>query len=443
MNSLILLAAFTAVLFYVYQLSQHVILGFVSLLGVELFNFTFGTDQALLAGFHIDPLDFIGICLLLAGCIRTARNMNRLHASRLIALAYIALLTVSIVRGFVTYDLKSVANESRGLVPSIVGMLYFLTAPTDAKSMRRYTWLYLCFGMALCVVAILATAGLNVGGTAWAKAGDLAGLEGRVLPSDAAAAIATCVFLSLGLVRAAKRKWVYWVMPVIFLVFAIYLRHRTVWMMLAAGIVALPFLDGKMFRRLVPTLAVGAALFAGLVVFGQSLPGGVNANQFSDSAQNEGTFLWRLNGWKELVLDDEQTFLTIVIGKSAGSGYHRIDPITGQSLEVSPHSEFVARYLRTGVIGTTCIIFFITRPFTRLHTLGNVDNAAVYPSVSSWTIAVLMIAVFGITYGIGSISFALLGICNAVISNPESMRAGVNAEVDVWPLSVHSNAAII
>ena len=66
---LIGLAVLTAVLFYVYQLSQHVTLGLASLLGVELLNFTFGTSQGLLSGFHIDPMDFIGICLLLAGCI--------------------------------------------------------------------------------------------------------------------------------------------------------------------------------------------------------------------------------------------------------------------------------------------------------------------------------------------------------------------------------------
>jgi hypothetical protein len=153
MLPLIILAAIMAVVFYVYQLSRHVLLGFFSLLAVELLSFTFGTSQGLLAGFHLDPMDFIGICLLLAGCIRTARNMNRLHVSRLLALVYIALLTVSIVHGLVTYDLKSVANESRSLVPSVTGMLYFLTAPTDAKSMRRYTWLYLSFGIALCIVA--------------------------------------------------------------------------------------------------------------------------------------------------------------------------------------------------------------------------------------------------------------------------------------------------
>jgi hypothetical protein len=81
------------------------------------------------------------------------------------------------------------------------------------------------------------------------------------------------------------------------------------------------------------------------------------------------------------------------------------------------------------------VIFFIMRPFTRLRALGRLDKAAVYPSVSSWTIATLMIAVFGVAYGIDSVSFALLGICNALISSPQPMQnsAIVMSEEDAVP----------
>jgi hypothetical protein len=444
MLPLIILAAIMAVVFYVYQLSRHVLLGFFSLLAVELLSFTFGTSQGLLAGFHLDPMDFIGICLLLAGCIRTARNMNRLHVSRLLALVYIALLTVSIVHGLVTYDLKSVANESRSLVPSVTGMLYFLTAPTDAKSMRRYTWLYLSFGIALCIVAILATVGLNVGSSAWAG-GDLQteqAAEGRALPSGAAAGIATCVFLSLGLGRSPKQQWLSKLMPTIFLVFAIYLRHRTIWIMLAVAIAVLPFVDGKLFRRLLPTIAIGFVLLAGFVVYGQALQGGVDVNQFSDSAQNEGTILWRIDSWKDLVLGEEQTLQSVLIGKSAGSGFHRLDLATGRSIDVAPHNEYITRYLRTGVIGAVCVMFFLIRPIKRLRALGRSDKMAVYPSVASWTISVFMIAVYGVTYGIDAHSFALVGICNALISSREPTLTGADRATSVWSLSMNSGSTI-
>lgn len=435
MNSIILLAAFTAVLFYVYQLSENVTLGLISLLGVELLNFTFGTSQGLFGEIHLDPLDFISICLLLAGCVRTARSMDKLYASRLIALAYIALLAASIARGLMAYDMKSIANEGRGLVPSLIGMLYFLTAPTDDKSMRRYTWIYLYFGMALCVVAMLATAGLDVGATAWAHVASLSdeGLNGRALPASGAAAIASCVFLSLGILRVSPRTLLTKLMPAIFLVFAVYLRHRTVWMMLIAGIVTLAFIDKRLSRRLVPALAVGAALFVGLIVFGQSFQAGVGLDQFSESTSNEGTLQWRLTGWKDLVLDDEQTLQTVTIGKSFGTGFHRLDAMSGHSIDVAPHNEYITRYLRVGLLGATCVAFFVLRPFTRLWAIGRLDKTAIYPSVSAWTVVVLMIAVFGLAYSIDFHSFALLGICNALISNPQSIRAGSDAEVAPWP----------
>jgi O-antigen ligase len=212
--------------------------------------------------------------------------------------------------------------------------------------------------------------------------------------------------------------------------------------MLAVAIAVLPFVDGKLFRRLLPTIAIGFVLLAGFVVYGQALQGGVDVNQFSDSAQNEGTILWRIDSWKDLVLGEEQTLQSVLIGKSAGSGFHRLDLATGRSIDVAPHNEYITRYLRTGVIGAVCVMFFLIRPIKRLRALGRSDKMAVYPSVASWTISVFMIAVYGVTYGIDAHSFALVGICNALISSREPTLTGADRATSVWSLSMNSGSTI-
>ena len=413
MISLIALAGMAIGLCYIYLLSRHVVLGLISLLGAELFSIAFGINSQQLGGIHVDPLDAVSICLLVAGIVRTSQTLRSINTIRLLAIGYAAIFAISLGRGFYSNGILTAANESRSFVGPLVAALYFLTAPADDWSVRRYTWIYSSFGVGLCLIAVLAAAGLPVGMTAWASA-DKAGVDGRYLPATGAAAIAVCGFISLAWLQYRKRGLATQLVPMIYMSAAIYLRHRTVWMMMLAGMIALFRLDGRLFRRLLPAALLAATMVAVLAFYAGSFQGLPGTSQFSKSATNAQTWEWRLNGWKNPLLDEEQSVLTVSIGKSMGSGYWRIDPVSYQLVGVAPHSEYVQEFLRVGIIGAFSIVLFGVRPLLTLWKMTKINPTAVYPSTSAWAVVVVVTLVYGVTYGIEPHAYALLGIANAI-----------------------------
>ena len=399
---------------FIYILSRRVDVGLISLLTLEAYNQTFGLSGGMIGPVHLSPADVVSFCLVAAGIIRTARTLKHMNATFFVAMGYIALLGISLLRGLYANGIFTTLNEFRSFAPSIFGALYFLTAPTDERAIRRYTVIYLYFGAALCVVAVLAAIGLPVGVIAWAHS-DAAGADGRYLPATGALAIAVCGFLSLALAPYRNGGLMRRLLPVVYMSVAIYLRHRTVWMVMLAGTVGLLLLDRRLFRRLLPATLGAIVVIACLVIYGASTTRVPDLNQFADSATNEDTWIWRMNGWKELLLDEEQNPLTVAIGKSIGSGYWRIDPDLHSVVDVAPHSEYVQEYLRVGIVGTLLLVLFLIRPVVGLWKMTKINPWAVYPSTSAWAIVGLITVVYGITYSIEVHTFALAGIANAII----------------------------
>jgi O-antigen ligase len=251
---------------------------------------------------------------------------------------------------------------------------------------------------------------------------EAAAIDGRCLPATGAAAIAVSGIFSLGLSRYWQKGLASEFIPIVYLALAIYLRHRTVWLMLLVAMAALLPLDASLFRRLLPAALIAGALVTLLVIYGSDSARSVGGGQFSESATNTQTLEWRVNGWKELLFDEEQNPLTIAIGKSMGSGNWRIDPVSYRALTVAPHSEYLQEYLRVGVIGALLMLLFGLRPLLKLWRLTKINPTAVYPSTSAWAIIVLATLVYGVTYGIGPHSYALLGIANAIATRRRALE---------------------
>jgi len=414
-------AALVLVLAYVYVLFRWPFIGLVSLLAGEFIDFAFGLNNRLIGGIHLDPLDAISICLLFAGLFRSFQHIRRINVMTLLCLGYLLLFAMSFGRGIAANGFFAAANESRGFIGPLTAMLYFVTVPADPRALRKYTLAYLYFGAALCIAAGLAAAGLPIGLNAMEQS-DVLGLDGRYLAAGAAAAIAVCGFLSLAVFRHKSTGLVRPIIPIPFLCVAVYLRHRTVWMMLLVGALAFLPLDKKLFLRLLPAAALAALMVIGLATYGKSVNGLVSEEQFSTSATNFDTLSWRLNGWKDLLFDSEQTPLTVAVGKSMGGGYWRVDPVSYEITSVAPHSEYVQEYLRVGLVGTLLIFCFLLRPLLRLWKLGRHFPFAAYPTTSAWTVITLITLLYGVTYGIQPHSYALIAIANAFLSSLSAQR---------------------
>jgi len=447
----LLVAAFACVMFLIYlrQLYVKPEWGLISYLGAHFLNFTFGLSQGLVGGFHVDLIDLVNFSLVVAGTLRTLPRIRRVNASQILAYGFVAFFGLSLLRGVLTFGIKIPINEARGLVVPVIGILYFMTVPVDEESLKRYVRIFLWYGAALCLVAIFATAGLPIGSVAWAHADPdpivSQGIDGRVLPSDAAASIALCGFFALAAFRERRPGSPVQFLPLGFIAMAIYLRHRSVWTMIIAGLISLFFLDGKLFRRLMPSLVAALGVVLIVATYASLLKGNViGAEKFSESTTSEGTFRWRVDSWVALITDKKQTPLTELIGNPTGSGYERLDSQSFRWINVQPHDQWVDAYIRYGAFGSLVLLLFTLRTFFRLLQYSNGPRSGIYPMTSAWVIVCAGALCYSISYNISADMSALLGIANAIIGasgltafSPAGSSIGGNPSVQIASLDFH------
>ncbi len=413
---------------FVYQLSRNVVFGLYCLLAVSLINVALGLSQITIGSLHLDAVDLVSISLLVAGIIRFSYRVMVPGTTRIIILAYLIIFSVSLCRGMALFGVQSTSNEARGFVGGILAMLYFFTAPTDPPAIRKILIAYLYFGVGLVIVAVLHYAGLNVG-TAVLDEKD------RALPSASGEIIALCFFVGLGWMTHRKSPQILrWLLPV-FAGMTIILQHRTVWTVMAVCIIAILFIDFKLVRRLIPLAVLASVIALGLaiVIYGT---GSEASTQFEDSATNEGTWNWRVEAWQNSISDDAQTVPSKIFGQPMGSGYVRFDSTTGQYENLPPHSEYIAQYLRVGILGLVFFLAFLFCPLVRLYALQRKDPFALFPSASVWCLIVIGVVVYGITYGFDASAIALVGVANAVLLS----RREFHLEQPMYALSMKEPA---
>lgn len=412
---LIAVAIFPLLLVYIYFLSRSVFFGWISLLAVLFYDFSFGVTQYNFAGINLDVVDVVQICLLFAGFIRTIPRLRERNVGRRIAIAYLCIFAFSLVRGIAAHGIAHAGNGSRPFVGFLIASTYFLTAPVDSHSVQKYVRAYLYYGLGLVVVACLAYAGLDIGGVAWAHHDPIivGEMEGRLLPSACALTLAFCFYFSLAdskhKNRAILQRW----LPAGFLGLAVFLRTRTVWIVLAAGIASFLFLDRKLFRRVVPMAGIAIFIVLGFAFISGSAAKSVES-QLAKSGTNEQTWLFRIGMWQAL-LSRQQTVSDVFLGKDLGGGYRVFNIVYGGFDNVVPHNEYVAQYLSFGLVGVVLLLCFTIHPLKRFWKLSSTDMQGVEPSASAWVAVIIGVVAFSIPYEPIADAYALLGIANAMV----------------------------
>ncbi len=401
---------------FIYVVSRDVLIGWASLLFTEWVNFTFGTSASVVGSLHISPPDIVNITLLVAGAIRTIPRLRTPSTARLYATGYLVVFAFSFLRGVAAAGFFSASNESRSYVGLLAAMLYFLTAPVDDESVRKYISAYIIYGAALFTTAALAAAGLHVGSVAWAHDQDAAGINGRYLPSAAAAGLAVAFILALG--RNVRRPLgvISPVLPALLFGMSILLRHRTIWMMLLVSLASLTLLDRRTIRKFLPALVVLGIIAGSAQAFLSSGDKAEQENQLTDAATNSGTLVWRVNAWTEVVTDSEQNLLTIFLGKPVGTGWWRFEPSSGRYVNLPPHSEYVTVFARVGVVGLFFLLLFVTRPIRILWRWSRGNRFAVEPTTSAWCVACIALGTYGFTYGLEGSMYPILALANLIAS---------------------------
>jgi O-antigen ligase len=189
---------------------------------------------------------------------------------------------------------------------------------------------------------------------------------------------------------------------------AIVLQHRTVWVVLIAMMVSALVVDRGLVRRFLPVLVVGALLSGvlGIAIFGSKIN-----DQFQTSATDEGTFLWRVQGWMALLETDEQTPLTYAVGLPAGTKFAQNETLA----TAAGHSMYISALLHVGVLGLCVFLAIVWRPIVKFYGLRRMEGIQAFPGPVFWVIFLISILFFGFTYSIGWDQAALIGIANSIV----------------------------
>ena len=405
--------------FFIRKLVNDVAWGWGSLLLVQLYSAALGISQASIGPLHLDVNDVVVISLLIAGAIRTFRRLRDGSTSQTFLVIYLGFFAFSLLRGIVTDGVFAAGNEARGLVAPVVGMLYFFTIPTDSDTVSKLLRLYLYYAAALITVTLLGYAGAPLGSNGVVDHDYQSASNGRIIGAIYAVAIALAFIITVGWNTYRERsRFTRWLTP-LSLAMVMILRHRTLWVMLGIVIIILPSVDLKILRRLLPMAILGGivAVGLGIAVYGSGTGGA--SDTFEDSATESGTWEWRVESWRQLVYDEDQTVITALWGRSFGSGFYRFETITGQYKNLPPHSEYVTQYLRVGVLGAIALFSFLLRPFFVFISLQRGDPEQIFPSASTWAMLICAIVVFGVTYSVPVDLWGLVGIANILVSKQQ------------------------
>jgi HAMP domain-containing protein len=418
---------------YIYYVSRSVLLGWVSLLVVLLYDYSLGATVYSPGGVNLSIVDIVEMSLLVAGIIRTIQQFRKRDTGRTIAFLYLGIFAFSLARGTMAHGFVHAAAGSRLFVGMLTACTYFLSAPADPKSVRKYLLAYIYYGVALAFVAFLANAGLRVGMIAsLAKQGDelevMRTLEqgSRLLAANCALTLTFCFFLTLAYSRYRSNGDLFKWLSALFLGLTVFLRHRSVWAVLVAGIVCLLLVDRSLIRRLIPLAVLAMCIAAGYALLSGTSSQKVEA-EFSESATNDNTWIWRVANWGEQ-LARNQTAFSALFGLDLGGGYEVFDMVTGRYTEVPPHNEYILEYLSVGISGVAVVLCFTIRPLRRFWKLCSTDMKAVEPSASAWVAVILGVIVFNVPYVPAADTYALLGIANAIVTRLDKDPAALTAK---------------
>jgi O-antigen ligase len=349
-------------------------------------------------GIQISPSDIVFAILFVAVTLRFALGMRKPRRREWIPICLFVLFFISLARGIALYG-REAASESRGWFYFLSGVLYFSSFGASPRMRKKLTNILLTAGVALVGVAIYRWMALAAGftiGAEWAVARE----NSRVLNASQANLLAMAFFASVFLnLSNVRSKWqckaFYLFGPVL-----VVLQHRTVWAVMIAGLLLLGLQDARFRKKAI--IAIIAMAIAGLVmtVFFFGHQSEVITASLQDSATNGDTFLWRVEGWYQLLFNNpaRNTF-NDTIGQPFGTGYERTFGDVHVPSNIVPHNYYIEAFLRFGLIGLLLLIFLYVLGMRRLKRLPRQLHKYAYPDVRFWRLVLFMQLAYFFTYG--------------------------------------------
>ena len=379
-------------------------------LGLFAFETIFGAPAGLnLSGILVYPRDGVFLAMAVAGGVRFAIDRRRGHRSDWAWWAFLLLAVLSLVRGVQALGADRAGNDFRGIFYLLAGVTFFATHRSDRRLVRDVLDVWIGVALVLVLVGLARATGVQVG----VAIEQQPFLNGRALYAWPALLIGQAALISyfaepLGL-RWARVRGLPQCLCYLFLAGVLIFRHRTVWVAMMVSLVALWTVlrpvRGPAPERLGRSLAglvVGIVLvtLVALTGAGETFRSDV-ARSAESATSEESTFVWRVEGWKDLLESQGADGSGLVFGAPYGSGYQR--RVFGAAVNYSPHSWYVQTIARVGLVGLGCMIMAVWKLFRAGRSAGLLPR-------NLGAVMVLSSVVYGIAYQPPETQGILLGL---------------------------------
>lgn len=354
------------------------------------------------AGVTLFLEDLVLVSMLLIVFLRALKTL-RASLEWMIVVSIFVLTIFAFARGMFMYGFEAAGSDVRRYVYYWGAVLYFLSFKDIRRPVQDYLKAVLVASLALVLLAIfrlvVGTMGLEMANQWQAMARSPGGANIRVLNAEQTFMLGVAFFISLRHFMLGKgagwQRTVFYILgPIIVL-----MQHRTIWILVGVGVLWLLFGDPR-FRRRVWLGVIGAAVvFAAVswLLFGPHTRE-IEAS-LRGSVTNVESFAWRLEGWRQLLLDSPaapSTSLERIFGKPFGAGYARY--INGVRVDVNPHNYYIQTVLRLGILGLVLLLVVLFKPLLRMLVRTLTQRLNISGIEDFWLLYVLLQAIYFITY---------------------------------------------
>lgn len=352
-------AAAGALFAFTFMLLRRAETGLSALLAAFVASVVLPQAGITLGGIFLTPFDLLSGLFIVVAALRWAGQV--LTPLQIVWIGIGALTWASLMLGVQRFGLAEAGNEARAteLFSFWACASYFSSFPSYSAATERRGTAILASGAAAIMVAVCVGWGLEMAGyqigTRYAEEGASAF---RVVPSSAAMFLLTAALVLLPRALESESKPL-GVLACVLLLQVVLLQHRSVWLAAMLGMTVLAAIYWRNLKRLGPYLplaVVPAALAGAALLLKGALDGVVDAMSYS--VRNEGTLIWRFEGWLSLVTDWRGSgALERLMGAPFGAGFDRYLESARQEVSQSPHNGYLVLLLRAGVLGLVAFLF--------------------------------------------------------------------------------------
>lgn len=354
-----------------------------------------------IGGVQINALDVISVILMVVAVHRAATlGINTL--SRGLALLLLLLLVVHVARGVFDFGVQTGVSQSRNMIDFVAPLVY---AATNSREWDERVWRLIA--VTGTVLVFIAAYYMSVEG--FRSVSDAVIVSGVKTDPRPVIADSTLVILDAAILFPVLR-WpsarMAGYLTALAIAGVVAMQHRTIWV--AGAVIGVVSFVAWSKRRLhhAESLVFGATgllmLSLPLAVWGFLRTTALNTSADQAIGANS-TFLWRLTGWKELVVQ-HHTLSDVMFGMPSGASWARV--VDFGTTNVSPHNFFVEAFLRFGLPGVVLLAMLLYALWR--HRASYASRVGL--TQTCITLIVVSQFAFSMTYALGIVQGLILGV---------------------------------